>query len=108
MSLSALRGRVVTCLDDPFRVDAGALSYEPDGLVVYDAGRITATGPAHVLLPTLPANTPVAHFPNHLISPGFIDTHVHYTQTAMVGAHGAQLLDWLNRYAFPTELRFSD
>jgi guanine deaminase len=99
---------VVTCLDDPFRVDAGALSYEPDGLVVYDAGRITATGPAHVLLPTLPANTPVAHYPNHLISPGFIDTHVHYTQTAMVGAHGAQLLDWLNRYAFPTELRFSD
>ena len=56
----------------------------------------------------LPAGTPVAHYPGCLISPGFIDTHVHYTQTGMIGAYGAQLLDWLNRYAYPAEMRFSD
>lgn len=108
MSVSAVRGRVVTCLDDPALVGRAALSYEADGVIVIDDGRITATGPAATVLPSLPANTPVAHYPGCLISPGFIDTHVHYTQTGMVGAYGAQLLDWLTQYAYPTELRFAD
>ena len=108
MSVSAVRGRVVTCLDDPALVGRAALSYEADGVIVIDDGRITATGPAATVLPSLPPNTPVAHYPGCLISPGFIDTHVHYTQTGMVGAYGAQLLDWLTQYAYPTELRFAD
>lgn len=108
MSVSAARGRIVTCLDDPFQVGSDALRYEPDGVIVMDDGRISAVGPASRLLPTLPADTPIAHYPDDLISPGFIDTHVHYTQTGMIGAYGAQLLDWLTRYAYPAELRFAD
>ena len=26
----------------------------------------------------------------------------------MIAAYGAQLLDWLNKYTFPTELKFAD
>jgi guanine deaminase len=33
---------------------------------------------------------------------------VHYVQTGMVASYGTQLLDWLDRYAFPAELEFSD
>jgi guanine deaminase len=33
---------------------------------------------------------------------------VHYSQTAIVGAGGEQLIDWLNKYTFPTEKAFSD
>ena len=40
--------------------------------------------------------------------PGFIDTHVHYVQTGMIASYGAQLLDWLDRYAFPAEMAFKD
>lgn len=108
MSVSAVRGRVVTCVDDPFVAGNRALIHEDDGLVVWRDGRIIAMGPASTLLPGLPPGTPITHYPDHLISPGFIDTHVHYTQTGIIGAYGAQLLDWLNRYAFPAELRCAD
>ncbi len=108
MALTAVRGRTVTCLDDPFQAGGPALAHETDGLVVIEHGRIVRTGPASALLPDLPDGTQISHYPGCLISPGFIDMHVHYPQTGMVGAYGAQLLDWLNQYAFPTEMRFAD
>jgi guanine deaminase len=41
-----------------------------------------------------------------LILPGFIDTHIHYPQTDMIASYGEQLLEWLNKYTFPTEKMF--
>ena len=43
-----------------------------------------------------------------LISPGFIDTHMHLPQFDLIGAHGMSLLDWLNRVTFPHEARWAD
>ena len=43
-----------------------------------------------------------------LITPGFFDTHLHAPQLEMIGSYGGHLLDWLNRYTFPTEAKFSD
>ncbi len=43
-----------------------------------------------------------------LITPGFIDAHVHLPQFDMIGAHGLPLLKWLTDVAFPAELRWSD
>ena len=43
-----------------------------------------------------------------LIVPGFIDTHVHYAQTDIIASYGEQLLEWLERYTFPTERLFQD
>jgi guanine deaminase len=43
-----------------------------------------------------------------LITPGFIDTHVHSPQLDVIASHGAQLLDWLNDYTFPAERRHAD
>lgn len=108
MSLSVVRGRTVSCVDDPSLVGRAALKYESDGAVVIADGRILNIGPATAVLSTVPPGTPVAHYPGCLIAPGFIDTHVHYTQTAIVGAYAAQLLDWLTSAAFPAELRFAD
>jgi guanine deaminase len=42
------------------------------------------------------------------ILPGFIDTHVHLPQFAIMGVGGGQLLDWLENYTFPEEARFAD
>jgi guanine deaminase len=95
-------------LDDPFQSSGPALAYETDGLILINDGRIVRTGPATGLLQDLPPGMPVAHYPGCLISPGFIDMHVHYPQTGMVGAYGAQLLDWLHQYAYPTEMKFAD
>ena len=43
-----------------------------------------------------------------LILPGFIDLHVHYPQAEMIAAYGEQLLEWLDKYVFPTELKFEN
>ena len=43
-----------------------------------------------------------------LLLPGFIDTHVHSPQLDVIASHGTELLDWLENYTFPAEMRFSD
>lgn len=83
--------------------------HESDAIVAFGNGRITHFGPADTVLPQLPPGLAVRSFgPDSLISAGFIDSHVHYPQTPMIGAYGAQLLDWLNAYTFPTEGKFAD
>jgi guanine deaminase len=43
-----------------------------------------------------------------LLTPGFIDTHVHMPQLEVVASYGAELLDWLATYTFPAEARYAD
>jgi guanine deaminase len=111
MSLTrkAYRAAIVHSIDDPAEVGIEA-SYEyfADGLMIVENGHISALGPADQLLATLPAGMEIEHYPNALITPGFIDTHIHFPQTGMVGSYGEQLLDWLNNYTFPCESQFGD
>ena len=45
-----------------------------------------------------PRGTPIKRAGNDaLILAGFIDCHVHYPQTQIIGAYGAQLIDWLEQ-----------
>src|SRR5436305_6815367 len=106
-NVTALRSTVVTCRDDPFLTDpAKAFAVEADGIVLCRNGLIEAVGPAADLLASIPSNVAVTDYSGCLIAPGFIDTHVHYVQTGIVASYGTQLLDWLDRYAFPAELAF--
>ena len=43
-----------------------------------------------------------------LLLPGFIDTHVHAPQLDVIASYGSGLLDWLDTYTFPAELRHAD
>lgn len=43
-----------------------------------------------------------------LLLPGFIDSHVHCPQIEVMGSWGAGLLDWLETYTFPSEIRYAD
>ena len=43
-----------------------------------------------------------------LLMPGFIDSHVHSAQIDVIASWGASLLDWLQTYTFPAELRHAD
>jgi len=36
-----------------------------------------------------------------VVTPGFVDAHVHYPQTDVMAAWGTQLLDWLTNHTFP-------
>jgi guanine deaminase len=105
----ALRGAYLTYRADPFRVGAASRQFESDGIVAIAGGRIVAAGSSATLLRNLPPGTAVERLPEGtLLLPGFVDCHVHYPQLPVIASYGAQLLDWLSRYTFPTEARFHD
>jgi guanine deaminase len=43
-----------------------------------------------------------------LVTPGFVDTHVHSPQLDVIASYGRALLDWLENYTFPAERRYAD
>jgi guanine deaminase len=110
IATAAIRGPVLTFTGDPFRDGLDrTMVYETDAIVAFGDGIITHFGPADRIRPQLPAGLQIRDYgPDALISAGFLDSHVHFPQTPMIGAFGAQLLDWLNRYTFPTERKFAD
>jgi guanine deaminase len=82
--------------------------HEPDGLVVCRNGLIEATGSYDTLRSKLPADIPITDYSGCIVSPGFIDTHIHYVQTGIIAAPGKQLLQWVNDYVHPLEETFAD
>ncbi len=109
-SVIAIRGPVLTYSGDAFCLNlSDCMHYESDALVVMEAGKISHVGPASQLLATLPPSLAIKNYgPDCLIMAGFIDCHVHYSQLPIIGSYGTQLLEWLNRHAFPTEMAFAD
>jgi guanine deaminase len=104
----AFRGSIFHCLSDPGPyADESSVEHIEDGLLLVEDGRIVATGDASELLPTL-GNHELENHSGKLIVPGFIDCHVHYSQVDIIASYGEQLLDWLNRYAYPAEMQFKD
>lgn len=105
----AFRASIFHCLADPGeRDDAAASEFFEDGLLIVEDGGVVEAGPASALLESLSADTHVEDLSGKLIVPGLIDCHVHYPQIDIIASYGEQLLDWLNRYAFPGEMRFAD
>jgi guanine deaminase len=106
--VKAYRAAILHSIADPALVgDAQSYEYFEDGVLVVDNGQVTKIGHAKDVLPTL-KGVDVIEYRDALITPGFIDTHIHYPQTGMIAAYGEQLLDWLNTYTFPTEKQFAD
>ncbi len=101
-----LLGQVIRFRGDPFD-NLDAAQHLAAGAVLVDAGRIAAVGDATTLRAEAPAAR-VHDYGRALISAGFIDAHVHYPQTAIIASWGKRLIDWLNTYTFPEEMRFAD
>jgi guanine deaminase len=105
--LDAYRASILHFVGDP-ALDPDAVRWHEDGLLLVEEGRIRAAGDYATLLPDLPAGLPVQDLRGKIIAPGFIDTHVHYPQTDMIGSPADALLPWLQNYTFPTERAFGD
>jgi guanine deaminase len=106
--LQAFRGSILHFLDDPVHGEARSHQYFDDGVLLLRDGLVESLGDAGTLLKVLPTGLSVVDYRGRLIVPGFVDTHVHYAQLDMIAAYGEQLLQWLERYAFPTERRFDE
>ena len=85
-----------------------AVRIDTEGGLLIAEGHIAAVGSAETLLREH-ADAEVTRFgADHLICPGFVDAHVHYPQTAIIASWGKRLIDWLNSYTFPEEMRLAD
>jgi len=99
---------------------AAVLRFAEDQTPVYDADGLLVVGPdatgQRVVLAVGSFAALADRFPGvaiedlrgHIIAPGFVDLHIHYPQTDVIGAPAAGLLPWLENYTFPHEARFSD
>ncbi len=108
METTVLTGQTLSFEANPFQVPTKeAARHLAHGAVAIQAGKIVATGPADEVLASHPHARRIDHG-QHLILPGFIDAHAHYPQTGIIASWGKRLIDWLNTYTFPEEMRFSD
>ena len=77
---------------------AALLRFADDGSAVYDEDALLAIAPdAHGRQRVLAAGAwvdlskqyarqaPVTHWPGRIIAPGFVDLHIHYPQTDVIG-----------------------
>ncbi|MDE0201899.1 MAG: guanine deaminase [Rhodospirillaceae bacterium] len=103
-----LRGRTLSFRDDPRVVgqDRAMQSQEDGAVVVGRQGRILWHG-AFADLPQGHAGAPCERYEREVILPGFIDAHVHFPQHRMLAAPAHDLLEWLDRFAFPEEARYA-
>lgn len=84
------------------------LRFIEDGLLLIRNGHIDWFGEWEEGKSRIPADIRIRDYTGKILVPGFVDTHIHYPQSEMVGAYGEQLLEWLNKHTFPAERRYND
>jgi guanine deaminase len=110
--LQAYRAAILHFIADP-TYDEAAVRWHEDGLLVIENGHIRAAGDYSELIgdsdlaQRLAALT-IQDLRGKIIMPGFIDTHIHYPQTDIIGSPAEGLLPWLNTYTFPAERAFGE
>jgi len=100
-------GQVLSFTADPFEEGEAAARHERQGAVLVEGGKVSAVGPVEALRAAHP-QAKVTDYGDALVMAGFVDAHVHYPQTAIIASWGKRLIDWLNSYTFPEEMRFAD
>ncbi len=108
MSSHLLLGQILHFEDTPMAAPPEAAAHhDPRGALLIENGTIAAIGSAKDLRDAHPQAT-ITDYGDALISPGFVDAHMHYPQTRIIASWGKRLIDWLNTYTFPEEIKFGD
>lgn len=101
-----LTGRILSFGQSPF-LAAPDQATQLNEAVLIEGGLVTELGSASDLKTAHP-DAAVHDYGDRLVLAGFIDPHVHYPQTAMIASWGKRLIDWLNSYTFPEEMKFGN
>jgi guanine deaminase len=102
--IGAIRGKLLT--PHRGRGEAGSsLRYLSDALITFtEAGKIVSVEPWD----RAAYRGPVHDLRRCVLLPGFVDAHVHFPQTRIIGSASGPLLRWLEATVFPEEARFHD
>ena len=105
---SLLLGQTLAFNDDPFHAPIDdATIWQRRGAVLVSGGHMVAVGTADKMRAAHPG-AKVRDYGDALITAGFVDAHAHYPQTAIIASWGKRLIEWLNNYTFPEEMRFGE
>lgn len=99
------RGEILFFTGDPAK-DKSAIVHYKDGYLIVKDGHIEKAGEYNTLKGIKVDD--IVDYQGKIITPGFVDTHVHYPQLPMISEYGEQLIGWLNTYTFPTEIKYKD
>jgi guanine deaminase len=108
--MQLFRATILHTPENPLHLDVGdrrALSCHEDGGLLIHEGRVVACGEYAGIRDANPGAETV-DWRGGFIVPGFVDAHVHFPQTRIIGAMGRTLLDWLDAVALPEEARMGD
>ncbi len=106
--MKILLGQTLSYKKNPFLNSIeSSVEHKLDGALVIDKGLITDIGEKKEILQKYP-NSEIFNYKDHLITAGFIDCHMHYPQTQIIASYGKRLLDWLEKFTFPEEMKFND
>jgi guanine deaminase len=86
---------------------AGALQAWADGALATEAGKVLACGDYSDVRAAFP-DAPVRDLRGSYVLPGFVDTHIHFPQGRVIGSLGYSLLEWLDLFTLPEEVRMAE
>ena len=104
--LTGYKGSVFYFTDNP-KFNKNAYQFFSNGVLYVEDGRVVAAGDFDELSAQYP-QVEIVDYTGKLITPGLMDSHVHYPQMEMVGSYGEQLVQWLGKYTIPTERKLAD
>lgn len=99
---------VVHCTASPWESGTSAVQLIDDGYLKVTNGLIESIGEAGDLTQAELDQCAQVDYRGHYILPGLVDGHLHYPQIGVIASYGTQLLEWLEKYTFPAEAKFSD
>ena len=102
-----ISGRILTFDDAPLSSPEAQAARLTHGCVLVENGLIAAVGDSASIALAAP-DARIEDRGEDIIAPGFVDCHNHYPQTRIIASWGKRLIDWLNGYTFPEEMRFGD
>ena len=107
MSKKLIKARVLHFIEP---VDKTGFDYEyfVDGGLLINDGIIEKCGSLSSLMPMIREEIEIIDYQDQLIIPGFVDTHLHYPQIDVIASPGKNLLDWLERFTFPSESKYQN
>ncbi|HRH04638.1 MAG TPA: guanine deaminase [Burkholderiaceae bacterium] len=112
--MQAYRAKILYFVND--KAPSHSARLEEDGLLVIGSNHkskqvVLAVGSYQRLITDFRDQHPdllIQHLPDRIIAPGFVDMHIHYPQTDVIGSPADGLLPWLENYTFPEEKQYVD
>lgn len=96
------------CTGNPWVSGNAAVQVIDNGYLKVKDGLVESIGEADELTPDDLDKCAQVDYRGNYIVPGFVDGHLHYPQIGVIASYGTQLLEWLEKYTFPAEAKFSD